>query len=693
MTTLPKISIVTPAYNCGRYIRRCIESVMAQEYPNFEHIVVDGGSTDNTVEILRQYPHVRWISEKDNGEANALNKGIKMVTGEVVCWLNADDFMSPKAMTPVGQAFASNPDWELIYGKTDMVTPHGAVLWVKQSVPNASVKTLVKWWEHAIMPHQPSMYFKKKLLDRVGPINEELHFSIDLELWLRCAVETRLHYIDRTLSCATQRTDCKSEGTEVDQVKSHWKVLLPFLSHLSFDERVDLWGDYYIGRLSGLNGHNHLENPRFPDSEEALLGVIRAITLHKRALGILRYLFPEEQALVAVAELLAARGLYFEEAELISIPDRELPVRRSTGEKSIVIDGIFFERGRTGIFRMWDSILKEWSTTPFARRIVVLDRSGHAPRHPGIQYRVAPRADTTNLKGEQKLLETICEQENAALFISTYYTSVETVPSIMPVYDMIPEKTGFDLMEPDWVAKHLAAKRASAFCCISHSTRNDLLEVFPDINPACAVVTHCGIDRQRFKPTPVGEVMALSQRLDLDRPYFMLVGGKAGYKNAQMFFEAMKTIPTQHGFKVLVTGSFSEKELNGLQTGCDIVVATLTNEELNAAYTGALALVYPSKYEGFGLPVLEAMACGCPVISTPWTSLPEVGGSAVMYVNDARSLANAMVEIQRPGTREMLIAAGYEQMEKFRWDTMAGQIQDVCEQVIRATQGLGVRLA
>jgi glycosyltransferase involved in cell wall biosynthesis len=187
--------------------------------------------------------------------------------------------------------------------------------------------------------------------------------------------------------------------------------------------------------------------------------------------------------------------------------------------------------------------------------------------------------------------------------------------------------------------------------------------------------------------------MALSQRLDLDRPYFMLVGSRAGYKNAPMFFEAMKTIPTQHGFKVLVTGSFSESELNGLKTGCDIVVATLTNDELNAAYTGALALVYPSKYEGFGLPILEAMACGCPVITTPWTSLPEVGGSSVMYVNDARSLANAMVEIQRPGTREMLIAAGYEQIEKFRWDTMAGQIQDVCEQVIRATQGQAVRSA
>jgi glycosyltransferase involved in cell wall biosynthesis len=293
------------------------------------------------------------------------------------------------------------------------------------------------------------------------------------------------------------------------------------------------------------------------------------------------------------------------------------------------------------------------------------------------------------LNDEQKLLETICAEENAALFVSTYYTSINTVPSVMPVYDLIPEKMGFNLTEADWVAKHLAIKRASAFCCISHSTRNDLLELFPDIDPASAVVTHCGLDRRIFKPAPAAEVMSLCQRLNLDRPYFILVGGKAGYKNAQMFFEAMRTLPTQHGFKVLVTGSFSASEIKGLETGCEIVTATLTNEELNAAYSGALALVYPSKYEGFGLPLIEAMACGCPAITTPWTSLPEVGGSAVMYVNDARSLANAMVEIQRPGTREMLIAAGYEQVEKFRWDKMAGQIQDVCEQVIRATQGRG----
>src|SRR5205085_4919715 len=100
-----KISIITPSYNQGRFIRDTIESVLNQNYPNFEHIVIDAVSNDNTVEILKEYPHLKWISEKDKGAADAINKGMKMATGEITTWLNSDDYFEQNIFSYVEKQF------------------------------------------------------------------------------------------------------------------------------------------------------------------------------------------------------------------------------------------------------------------------------------------------------------------------------------------------------------------------------------------------------------------------------------------------------------------------------------------------------------------------------------------------------------------------------------------------------------
>ncbi len=153
-----------------------------------------------------------------------------------------------------------------------------------------------------------------------------------------------------------------------------------------------------------------------------------------------------------------------------------------------------------------------------------------------------PPANTADLYIEQQRLEAICEQENGGLFVSTYHASVRTVPDVIPVYDIILEKTGFNLKEPDWVARHLAIERASAFCCISDSTRNDLLELFPSIDPQYAVVAPCRIATQRFTLASASEIMALCQYFNPDKPYFILVAGQVEYKNAQMLKSRSVTI-------------------------------------------------------------------------------------------------------------------------------------------------------
>lgn len=124
MGALPKISVVTPSFNSRHTLRDTIESVRAQDYPHWEHLVMDGGSTDGTLDILKEYPHLNWISEKDAGHYHAMNKGVQRATGDVVNILNADDCYRPGALRAVGEAFAAHPEWDGLFG--DIVYVDGA---------------------------------------------------------------------------------------------------------------------------------------------------------------------------------------------------------------------------------------------------------------------------------------------------------------------------------------------------------------------------------------------------------------------------------------------------------------------------------------------------------------------------------------------------------------------------------------
>src|SRR6516162_3251821 len=114
MSSLPKISIVTPSFNSIHTIRATIASVARQDYPNLEHIVVDGGSTDGTIEVLRNTPHLIWVSEKDEGHYHAMDKGSRMASGDVVAILNADDCYRPGVLAEVGAAFGEHPNWDAL---------------------------------------------------------------------------------------------------------------------------------------------------------------------------------------------------------------------------------------------------------------------------------------------------------------------------------------------------------------------------------------------------------------------------------------------------------------------------------------------------------------------------------------------------------------------------------------------------
>jgi glycosyltransferase involved in cell wall biosynthesis len=272
------------------------------------------------------------------------------------------------------------------------------------------------------------------------------------------------------------------------------------------------------------------------------------------------------------------------------------------------------------------------------------------------------------------MLQRVCDEEGASLFVSTYYTTPIATPSLMLVYDLIPERLRLNMSDPSWDEKRLAIEHASAYACISENTRNDLRELDPASRGKHAHVVLLGVE-EVFRPASTDDVAAFLAARSISRPYFLLVGerrGRDGYKNTELLFRALHNASQLSGHEVVCVGGQTQVEPELRVAGPNVRTRrlSLSDAELRLAYAGATALVYPSRYEGFGLPVAEAMACGCPVITTKLASLPEVAGDAALYVDpdDPQELQEALHAVREPGRRAAMVTAGTNQASAFRWD-------------------------
>lgn len=346
----------------------------------------------------------------------------------------------------------------------------------------------------------------------------------------------------------------------------------------------------------------------------------------------------------------------------------------------IIVDGVFFQLYQTGIARVWKSLLEEWSKDGFSKHIIVLDRADTAPKIHGIKYRVIPAYSYSNTEADKQMLQEVCDEEGADVFISTYYTTPLTTPSVFMAYDMIPEVFGWDLRNPMWREKHYGIQYASSYITISENTADDLVKCFANIPLESVTVAHCGVAKN-FTPAKHEDINAFKTKYGIAKPYFIAVGANGGYKNSILFFQAFSKLASSCGFDIVCTGSggLLAPEYRSYTLGSTVHMLQLNDKELAIAYSGAIALVYPSKYEGFGLPIVEAMACACPVITCPTGSIPEVGGEAVIYVKEdgVEELADALCEVQKPSVRDYLVEAGFEKLKQFSWSDMAQKVSSV----------------
>jgi len=179
---LPKISVVTPSFNQAPFLEETIQSVLSQGYPDLEYIVMDGGSTDDSTEIIRKYADrlADWRSAKDGGQADAIRTGFARATGEILCWLNSDDTMAAGTLRMVGEFFAAHPDVDLVYGDLNLVDAEGKLLYTAR--PLLRLGILV--YENPFIPQQ-AMFWRRSLYERVGGLDPLLCFAMDFDLVVR----------------------------------------------------------------------------------------------------------------------------------------------------------------------------------------------------------------------------------------------------------------------------------------------------------------------------------------------------------------------------------------------------------------------------------------------------------------------------------------------------------------------------
>ncbi len=243
----PLVSIITPSYNQARYLEATIQSVIQQDYPNLEYIIVDGGSADGSLEIIEKYKEklAWWVSETDQGQADAINKGFRKANGEIIAWLNSDDLYLPGAISSAVELFQKNPDAGVIYGNAVSADADGKLL---------NELRFSSWGTRDFLQFniicQPAVFMKRSIVQKIGYLDPSYHFFLDHQLWIRLSRETEFIHQPEILAVSRYHQDAKNvtlaaeSGAEVMRIMD-WAEKEPDLAAILGDHYHQIWAGAY----------------------------------------------------------------------------------------------------------------------------------------------------------------------------------------------------------------------------------------------------------------------------------------------------------------------------------------------------------------------------------------------------------------------------------------------------------------
>lgn len=228
----PKITIITPSFNQGHFIKETIDSVLKQKYPNLEYWVIDGGSTDDTVKILKSYgKKIQWVSEKDSGQTHAINKGLARSTGDIIAYLNSDDVFLPNTLFTVAGYFVGHPDAQWLTGDYYIIDEKGTkiqsfVVEYKKLLRMFSSFTLLSIANYII---QPSTFWRADVVKKIGTFNQKLRYCMDFDYWMRLYQRYPLHVVDTPFSLFRIHAASKGGSQYIKQFAEEHDVVQKYM--------------------------------------------------------------------------------------------------------------------------------------------------------------------------------------------------------------------------------------------------------------------------------------------------------------------------------------------------------------------------------------------------------------------------------------------------------------------------------
>ena len=243
MTDQPLVSIITPSFNQARYLEATIKSVFSQDYAGIEYMVVDGGSNDGSVDVIKKYENriAWWVSEKDKGQTDAINKGFAQAQGEILAWINSDDTYEPGAVSAAVKYLQEHPEVGMVYGGCNFINESGRVIG-KFGAAQTNYRLLRQGYVH--IPQQ-TMFFRADLWKQVGPLDPSFYFAMDYDLWTRIAARSEIKYVPQTWANFRLHTSGKTIAADdrcwPEMIRVHYRDGGSFFSVIV--------AKYYIRRL------------------------------------------------------------------------------------------------------------------------------------------------------------------------------------------------------------------------------------------------------------------------------------------------------------------------------------------------------------------------------------------------------------------------------------------------------------